>query len=84
MSKYDVGFRRDANGEWQIIDDDNEMNENEIIEARLALREALGLPSTVDMNVVRGEVGYLYHSANEFDMPLDFYGDDVSTETFGG
>ena len=85
MSKYDVGFRRDANGEWQIIDDENEMTHVEMVQARLKLREALGLPyigeTSVHMDFVRANEGYEYDSANEFDMPLDFYGDDVSVET---
>jgi len=85
MSKYDVGFRRDANGEWQIIDDENEMTHVEMVQARLKLREALGLPyigeTSVSMDYVRASLDYEYDASVEFDMPLDFYGDDVSAET---
>ena len=34
MSKYDVGFRRDANGEWQEID--------EVIQTMADIRKELG------------------------------------------
>jgi len=59
----------------------------ELVQARLALREALGLPyigeTSVSMDYVRANEGYEYDAANEFDMRLDFYGDDVSAETVG-
>ncbi len=85
MSRYDVGFRKDSNGEWQIIDDENEMTHVEMVQARLKLREALGLPyegeTNVHMDFVRANEGYEYDASSEFDMRLDFYGDDVSVET---
>ena len=35
------------------------------------------------MDEIRNELGYEYDASNEFDMPLDFYGEEVSTETKG-
>lgn len=61
------------------------MTHLEIVDARLNVREELGLPyfgeTEVCMDYVREELEYEYDAANEFDMPLDFYGDDVSVET---
>ena len=86
MSKYDVGFRKDSNGEWQIIADDNEMTEMEIVQATRQMRDRLGLPNIAEiiqtMADIRKELGYEYDASNEFDMPLNHY--EVSTETFGG
>jgi hypothetical protein len=86
MSKYDVGFRRDANGEWQIIDDGNDMTEVEIVQATRLMRDRLGLPNVAEiiqtMADIRKELGYEYDASVEFDMPLNHY--EVSAETFGG
>lgn len=65
--------------------DENEMTHVEMVQASLKLREAMGLPyvgeTSVSMDYVRASLDYEYDAANEFDMRLDFYGDDVSAET---
>lgn len=65
--------------------DENEMTHVEMVQARLNLRQELGLPyfgeTEVCMDYVRENLEYEYDASVEFDMPLDHYGEKVSAET---
>lgn len=55
------------------------MTHLELVQARLELREAMGLPyigeTSVSMDYVRASLDYEYDASVEFDMPLDHYGE---------